>query len=429
MLDKLLKSSLLRSAGTYGLANIVRQVLPVLLAPVLTRYLSPADYGTTALFGVLSSFFTPFIGVNVHGVLARRYYDRQELDFPAYVWNCLLIIAATTVLGALVLLVFGGLIASLSEFPRPWLWAVLALTSTQVINLAQLSLLQADGRPRAYGLQQVGRSMLILLLTLWFVVGLGHDWRGSIWAQVLGSTGFAVLSLYGLYAGGWLRMRWNRDYVRNALAYGGPLILHTLSGVIISVIDRFFVARYAGLAQTGIYSIGYQLGAVIGLLEDSFNRAWQPWFFALLKNGSQGDKHRVIAATYLYFVLITIGALVLGFAAPLILSILVSKSFQGAYIHVSWVAMGYAFNGMYKMVVGYLFYTGRTGVLSWLTAAAAVTNIGFNIWLVPRYGAIGAAQATTAAFFVSFVLTWIVAARSYPMPWRSPRWFTHDSAS
>ncbi len=64
--------------------------------PVLTRYLNPDDYGVVAMFGVLLSFMVPFTGLSIHGAIARQYYDRDEVDLPSYVTNCLFILISST---------------------------------------------------------------------------------------------------------------------------------------------------------------------------------------------------------------------------------------------------------------------------------------------------------------------------------------------
>lgn len=417
MLRRVFRSSLFRTASIYGLANMLRQAVPILLVPVLTRYLTPQDYGTTATFGVLVSVLTAFVGLSVHGAIGRKYFDRDQIDFPAYVFNCMLIIAATTVAVAAFLWLAAGPVSALSEVPRAWLWAAVVVASAQILINSLLSVLQVQGRAALYGAIQVGRSATIALGATGFVVVLHMDWRGSVLGQVVAAATFSLLSLVLLAGGGWLRPRVDREYIRHALRFGLPLVPHVLSAVAVVMIDRLFVAHYAGLAQTGLYSLGYQLGSMIGLLEDSFNRAFQPWLFEQLKKNDPETKRKIVLFTYGYFAVFAALAIALGVAAPFILSILVPDRFQGAHIHVVWIALGYAFNGMYKMVSGYMFYAERTGALAWLTSAAAAVNILLNYLLVPRYGAIGSAYATTIAFFLSFVLTWIVSARVYPMPW------------
>jgi O-antigen/teichoic acid export membrane protein len=56
-------------------------------------------------------------------------------------------------------------------------------------------------------------------------------------------------------------------------------------------------------------------------------------------------------------------------------------------------------------------------MLAWMTFFVATINVALNYVLVPRFGAIGSAYATTASFFASFVLSWILSARVFPMPW------------
>jgi Na+-driven multidrug efflux pump len=48
-------------------------------------------------------------------------------------------------------------------------------------------------------------------------------------------------------------------------------------------------------------------------------------------------------------------------------------------------------------------------------------NVVLNYVLIKANGAVGAAQASAAAFLVSFLLTWALSAKAYPMPWRLRR--------
>jgi O-antigen/teichoic acid export membrane protein len=72
---------------------------------------------------------------------------------------------------------------------------------------------------------------------------------------------------------------------------------------------------------------------------------------------------------------------------------------------------------MYYMVANYIFYAGATHMLAWITFATAVANVAFNYVLIKMHGAVGAAQASALALFTSFVLTWMLSARVYRMPW------------
>jgi O-antigen/teichoic acid export membrane protein len=80
MIKKFINTSLFRSASVYTLTQAINSAIPFFLMPILTRYLTPTDYGIVAMFGVLLSFVAPFTGLSIHGAIARQYYDRDEID-------------------------------------------------------------------------------------------------------------------------------------------------------------------------------------------------------------------------------------------------------------------------------------------------------------------------------------------------------------
>jgi len=77
----------------------------------------------------------------------------------------------------------------------------------------------------------------------------------------------------------------------------------------------------------------------------------------------------------------------------------VSQNFYSAYKYVLWIALGYAFQGMYFMVVNYIFYGKKTYILAWVTFTSAGINIVLNY------------------FFIKFILVWILSSKAYKMPW------------
>lgn len=179
--------------------------------------------------------------------------------------------------------------------------------------------------------------------------------------------------------------------------------------------DRIFITNMVDISETGMYAVGYQFAMVINMLCGSFNQAWVPWLYAKLKDGR--DEVTIVKITYIYFVMVVIFALGLTWIAPLVMRFYVGESFSGAHRFVLWIAIGYAFNGMYKMLTTYIFFVQKTYILAWITFFTAIVNVAANYLFINYEGAIGAAKATALSFFISFVLTWILAAKVYKMPW------------
>jgi O-antigen/teichoic acid export membrane protein len=417
MIKKFINTSLFRSAGIYTLTLAINSAIPFLLMPVLTRYLTPTDYGIVAMFGVLLSFVAPFTGLSIHGAIARQYYDRDEVDMPRYVTNCLLILLSSTVIVGIIFYLLAEPISRVSSFPMQWMWAVIVVSAAQFINQVNLTLWQVQVKPVPYGIYQIAQTIVNLGFTLWFVVGLGMDWQGRIRAQVIAFGAFAIFGLLLLCRNGWIRLKVNKDYIKNALNFGVPLIPHALSGTIKTMVDRVMITSMVSVASTGLYSVGFQIGMIIGILEDSFNRAFVPWLYERLKRDQYGEKIMIVKLTYIYFVGIICLALALGAIAPWFLSFFVGPQFEGSGQFVLWIAVGFAFNGMYKMVVNYIFYMRKTHILAWVTFFTAIGSIMLNYFAIKYWGAIGAAYTYALVGFITFLIVWFLSSRVYSMPW------------
>ncbi len=158
------------------------------------------------------------------------------------------------------------------------------------------------------------------------------------------------------------------------------------------------------------------VGQIIGLLQTSFNQAWVPWVFQKLKVGKQEDKLRMVKITYLYILGILIAVFFLWLVMPVIYMFF-GKAFQAGMDLVLWIALGFAFNGMYKMVSVYIFYLEKTMIIAFTSFGVAIMNVALNFVFIPEHGPQGAAVATMLSMGAQFLVTWFITSRLIKMPW------------
>ncbi|PXW92001.1 O-antigen/teichoic acid export membrane protein [Streptohalobacillus salinus] len=399
------------------MTSVINSAIPFFLLPVLTRYLSPVDYGIVSMFGMLVSFIAPFTGLSVHGAIARMYYEKDTVDIKEYITNSIYILISSTLLVAVIFFMFSSAIANVSSVPIQVLWMVIVVSFAQFITKIVLTLWQVQVKSIQYGVYQISQTALNMLLSIVLVVFVDLTWSGRVYAQVVSLMIFVLISFFILIKNNWLKFSYNKTYIKHALGFGVPLIPHALGGVLMTMTDRIFITNMVGIETTGVYTVGYQIGMIINLLATSFNQAYVPWLYSKLKENIMATKKRVVKFTYLYFIIILLMSVVLSLIAPSFLSFFVGREFGNSSIYVTWIALGYAFNGMYFMIGSYIFYAEKTSYLAWVTFTAAVLNIGLNYVLISKYGAIGAAMATTLIYFIKFILTWILSSKAYKMPW------------
>lgn len=417
MIKQLLRSSLARSAGIYTFSTIINSAIPFFMMPVLTRYLTPTDYGIVAMFFVLLGIISPFIGLSLHGAISVKYFDKDEINLPGFIGNCFLLLLMSTILVSFVLWLFAGQISSLTAFPREWLLAVVFIAVGQMVILVVMTLWQVENKPSKYSIFQNLQTVVNISLAIFLVVGLGKNWQGRIEADIITTSIFAFAGYIFLYKKGWLKFRYDRSHMSYALKFGVPLIPHALGGMLMIQTDRIFITNMVSVADTGIYTVGFQIAMIIELFASSFNRAYVPWLYKHLGENDFSIKKKIVKYSYIYFVLIIVFALCVALLSPWFLSFFVGKKFAGAYKYTAWIAFGFAFSGMYYMVTNYIFYVGKNHLLAGVTFITALVNILLNYILIKWNGAVGAAQASAIAFFMSFVLTWLLSSRVYAMPW------------
>jgi O-antigen/teichoic acid export membrane protein len=417
LVGRVISSSLFKSAGVYTVANILNKALPFLMLPILTRYLTPSEYGVVAMVTVLIGFVGPFTGLSISGGIHRRYYERDKMDFPAYVANGLIILVTSACSVALFMMLFRDHVSKISQVPSDWLWAIVFVSVCQFLISIYLVLLQGQVKPFSYGAFQILQTSVNVGVSLYLVVVVGMGWRGSVLGQVIAFGLFALIAFVSLLRNDWLRFRLEPQYIKQALKFGVPLIPHAFSGFLMSMTDRILITNMVGIADTGVYSVGNQVGMVIGLLAASFNTAYVPWLFQKLNQNDQNTNLKIVHLTYGYYFVILAGALGLALGAPLFMRIFVGASFAGATAYVVWFALANAFNGMYLMVTNYIFYVEKTHVLATVTFMTAALNIPLTYIMIRNFGAVGAAQAAAITFLVKFLATWWVSARVFHMPW------------
>ena len=121
--------------------------------------------------------------------------------------------------------------------------------------------------------------------------------------------------------------------------------------------------------------VAVQLGMILGMLFDSFNKAFAPWLMEELASISPTLQKRIVRFTYAYFLAIFFLAMLGGIIGPLILPLLVGREFQSVGDILIYILIGNAFMGMYYMITNYIFFSRRTGLLSTLTIIVGTLTV------------------------------------------------------
>lgn len=414
----LYKSLLLRDISIYTFFRLINRSLPILLLPFLTHYLKPSDYAIIDFFTNFTYILIPLIGFNTVSSLSRYYYDK-EINYVYFSTTVIKFSFITFFIFSILSILFNSYIFDIVGIKPIPLFVFFALIYSffEQIFLVHTTNLRLQGKSFSYGIIGLLRTLIELVASLVFIYFFYRSWHGRIYGQFLGLLIVTLISIRALFLQGMNSLSFNISYIKIALTFSFPLLIHTIAGILLGFLNRFFIISELGVTEAGIFASAYQLCFIVSLFHTSFNEAWVPYLFSTLSNSeSIQNKIRLMRITYLYFlflILITLGFILF---IPFIYKI-IGKDFQVSYSITILISIGFLFNGFYKMIVNYLFYIKKTKIIAYGTLLALIINTILNYFLIDKFKLIGASMALTLTFFLHFIIFLYFLHKYYPMPW------------
>src|SRR5260370_3260717 len=222
------------SLGYLG-GNLVNAALPVALMPILTRYLSPTDYGIVGTSAVLVQFLSVAMSLSSSGLIVTSQFEEKRENQRKLVSTNLLLAFAFAALLGLWALGAGHVVERAREFPAAWSPAVVLLALTSVIQATYLCLLQARKETTRYVRLQVLSTGLNLGLSLTLVAALGMNWQGRILAMLVAGKVIAGSCLHGVVSMlKVLGLTIGRESLKTLHTFGIPLVVHLVARLVIT---------------------------------------------------------------------------------------------------------------------------------------------------------------------------------------------------
>ncbi len=407
--------NILKSMGSYTLFNIINKGIPFLLLPVLTHYLTKQDFGLLTNIESLIVITTALIGINFSSAVTRQFV-KKDVDLKRYVSTVFRVVLVSFSIVTLLFTTFAHVIFEWTAIPKLVLYAISVFALLDNLMEVVLALWRMEDKPFKYGAFRITRTLIEVIITLVLVIGVKYNWQGRFYGLYIAGALSGMFAFLYLFLNKYLTKGFDKNHKKHFLKFGLPLIPHTISGVLIMYSDKLIITKYLGIGENGVYSVAFTIGMAISLLQNSFNQAWVPWLFKKLALNSNAEKKKLVKITYIYMVGMLLLALILWLVTPVIYMFL-GKDFSEGMGVVAIIGLGFAFNGMYKMMVNYMFYAEKTQIISLITIFIAILNITLSILFIKKYGILGTAYASSISFIVQFIVTWYISNKIYPMPW------------
>ena len=433
---------ILRHSSIYSLVPVLQQLLGLSLVRLYTNQFSDEEWGAQTLSELIILLVPQLVGVNLLSGMTRFYFDQKEgRDRDAIISSTFIALTLLSwlVCGAALLgreTFAGWLYGSAGGGPANPLYVDYWTLTLLIIPFSLSARLAVDylvilQHPAQTTILRLGKSLGVIALNIWFVVGFGWGLRGFLAGILIGeivvSTGFTVFLVARL------GLRYRARLFLPMVRFSLPLLPVGLMQLGLHQIDRYLVKAnvplggLAGLIDakadealtwTGIYGLGYKVGSLVHVaLLGSFMYVWQPLIFGM-KDDRERRETMVRVGTYAMISLAAVYLPVAIFGRQLV-DLLAGKPFYRlAYLVAPWATISDLFYGAYAISQAALFQAKQSRPLLWINGSALALNIGLNLLLVPRMGIVGAAIATLSSFVLLAALGGLAAHRHHGLSFR-----------
>jgi O-antigen/teichoic acid export membrane protein len=291
-----------------------------------------------------------------------------------------------------------------------WTVGVVALLDG-VATIAQTAH-QARLASGVYVAVSLGQFLVKVALCVLFVAGLGWGIWGVVAASAIRSVCFVtlLLALEARHGIAWP----DRTTLRAMLGFALPFVPAGLCFFVLNSGDRFFLVRFAGTEEVGIYGLGYRLAMLVGLF--SLTPLFRVWS-ARMHDAARGPDGPAVFArmtTYLLGAYILVGLGLCLFAEEAIV-LFAGPAFVSAALIVPPVVLANGFQGASLLFDGAFYVRRQTRWKLPVAVASTIVMLALYALWIPGWGTLGAALATLAGYAFHAGLTCLVARRVFPV--------------
>ncbi|WP_076606387.1 lipopolysaccharide biosynthesis protein [Rufibacter radiotolerans] len=412
---------LIKSFSAYTLAGVYGAAASFFVLPILSHYLSTADYGILSIFNSYVLIIMPLIGLVASGIISVEFFKIQDKkEFASFFTSVQLIPIIPFVFFLVISFLFGGYLSRLLEIPTEfsnYLFLIPLIAILTIYIESYLAYLVVKKSAYHYLVVNIVKSSVEIGLTLLFVVYFDMGWFGRILSWLIASLLFTFVASIYFYKEDLFSLKVTKKYVMAGVWFGLPLILHTLGKFVINQSDRIFIAKMVNVDEVGVYNIAYQLASILLIFVSAFSNLYVPYLYERLADFNKKTEKEILQISYLYTVILIAGTVIITFGSRFLFGWFIDVKFIGAIPYIFWISFSYFLWGMYALFSAYIYYFNKNKYLAYLSFINVITNIAFNYIFIKQFGALGAAYATCLSYFITLVMIIFFATRLVSISW------------
>ena len=418
----------------YGLSTILARIINFLFVPIYTRLLSPESYG------VVTEFMAYIAVLQVMLVLGLetgcfRFANKEGVDTKKVYSSAFVTVFGVSAAFLALMIAFASPIASALGYAGyesciMYMGGILALDAVTAILFAKL---RQENKALKFAILKtvkiITETAANLVLFLWFPSHVDSaPWLLNFipatpdFSYVIFSIFISCVVCGLMFIPDFLKLSFSLDpkLMKQMLAYSIPLMIAALPGVVNDFLDRILFRYFdtnadAWRSSLGLYQAAVKLAVIMNLFIQMFRYAAEPFFF---RQSREKGSVKLYAEVQEYFTAFC-GLVFLGVILYIdIIALILGPQFREAVGIVPIMLLSYMILGMLFNVSMWYKLSGKTNIAIWITLSGLAVTALVIVLFMPRYSYWAAAYGHLASYVVMFIISAVLGAKYYPIPYR-----------
>lgn len=374
----------------FAIANMGTKLLQFFLVPLYTYTLTKSQYGIMDLFLTTLNMLLPIFALSIADAVFR--YTMERNASHDILSNGFII---TTIGSVIVLLCIP--IFKIMKIPYAGYFAII-LSLLLYLSLFQ-NYARAANYEKVFALSGVINAIILGSLNVLLMVFLHLGIRGYVYSLLFANLCTVLYLFIATNAINNLNVsKLSLFEMKKLLRYSVPLIPNAFAWWFTNDANRYFILFFVGATGNGLYAVASKIPSLLNMVYNIFAQAWQ--ISAVEEfNSEDSSKFYSNILNISIFILMIVSCILLTFIKPFIWFFM-EHSYYSSWKFVAYLLLASVFSNI-SAFLGTIFLAAKaTNKIMTTTVIGMITNVVFNLILIPQFGVNGAGIGSCLGFMI-----------------------------
>jgi O-antigen/teichoic acid export membrane protein len=416
---------MLKQFITFAYGNLVSAAITFFTIPIITLLIIPSEFGKSTMFTLALSFICQIGIMGMDQSFMRIFFEKEEKDRTGLAWLCFIISFGITILIICCLLPFWRQISEIL-FEEQNFTSIILLASCLLLYIMDrftISVVRMQKKGNVYSLTRIVYAATNAITVICYAKFIAPTFHAIVLGTAFSSISSIVISILferKFWKNHIEKSLFNLNEIKQIFYFGLPLVPVYIITTLFQGMDKLALRTYSSFNEIGLYAAAIKIIFPLTIIQSGFTIYWYP--LALETYETDNMNYLFFETMFKYMsVLLLITASAILVLKDIIVFILAPAYRSAVQIMPFLILIPFMYIITEVTGLGIIFKK-RTYINIINISIAALVNLAGNYFLVPIYGAQGAAFSTGIAYIVYFSFRTYISYRLFPVPYHIYRY-------